>query len=310
MPAAVLVAAVAVVLAPDRVVFVDTARGTVVQTVALSGQGVAIFAAPDGRVLIPLQGEDATAVVAPSGTVERWRGRLFPLFSLEYDRMDVVLPGMLVTLSYPERVPLDRVPLAGVPGARRAACSRDGRLVVLIPSESGARALVEVAATEGGTTRTVELAGEASSVVMTGDGGVAIAASGNALAAAVLGETRARPEVDMGGEVRSLCLLPPGRDVLAGLAVGPTGEVVGIRVDPKARQPLSERFRTALPAPVAALAATAEDVAAVSGEALVLMARRGRIIARSIAIPGARDVTFLPQIAKSTVPRWGDAVRP
>ncbi len=306
MPAAVLVAAVAAVLASDRVVFVDTARGTVLQSVGLHGEGIGVFAAPDARVVVPLAGEDATAVVAPSGAVERWPGTVFPVFSSDYDRMVVVLPGMLVTLSYPERIPLLRVPLTGVPGARRAAGSPDGRLVAVIPSEPGAAVLVVVAATEGGTARTIELAAEATSVVLSGSGRVAVTGGGTALAAAVLGEARSRPAVDVGGEVRSLCVLPSGRDVLAGLAVGASGEVVGVRVDADANQPLSVRFRTRMPAPVTAVAAAGDDVAAISGESLILLARRGRRIARTVAIPGARDVAFLPQLARSTVPRWSD----
>jgi hypothetical protein len=306
----VLLAAVAAVLAPEKVVFVNTADGAVVQTAALPGRGIAIFAAPDRRVVVPLRDEDATAVVSPSGSVERWAGRVFPLFSSEYDRMDVILPGVLVTLSYPERLPLIRVPLEGVPGAVRAACSEDGRVVALIPSDSGGRTLVVVAAMEGGTAETVRLARQATTVVMADDSGVAVTASGDALEAAALGEMQARPALRVGGDVRSLCRLPPGGVVLAGLELGRTGAVVGIRVDPKARQPLRELFRTPLPAPVVALAALDEDIVAVSGDEVAVLARKGRRVARTCAVPGAYDVTLLPRTAQSTVPRWGDAALP
>jgi len=306
MVAPVLVAAVAAVLAPARVVFVDATRGTVLRTVSLPGEGAAIFAAPDGRTLVPLRGEDATAVVSPSGAVETWRGRLFPLFPSEGDRMAVVLPGLLAVLSYPERLPLVRVPLDGVGGALRAACSEDGRLVVLIPAGAGARTLLVVAVAEGGTARSAALAGEATSLALMPDGAVAVTASGATLAAVVVGEPQARPAIDAGGEVRSLCTVPGDREVLAGLAVGAAGEVLGVRVDRKARQPLSERFRTRLPAPVSALAASGDEVVAVSGETLVLL-RKGRRIAGQLPLPGARDVAFLPLVARTTLPQWSDA---
>ena len=310
VPAAVLLAAVAAVLAPEKVVFVSTADGAVVQTVRLPGRGIAIFAAPDQRVVVPLRDEDATAVVAPTGSVERWPGRVFPLFSSEYDRMGVVLPGMLVTLSYPERLPLFRVPLEGVPGAVRAACSEDGRVVALIPSGAGGRTLVVVAAMEGGTAQTVALAGDATSVVMADESGMAVTANGETLEAAALGEMRARPALGVGGEVRSLCRVPPGGVILAGVEMGGAGGVVGLRVDPKARQPLRELFRTPLPAPVVALAAAEEDLVAVSGDEIVVLARKGRRVARTVTVPGAYDVALLPSTAKSTVPQWGDAARP
>ncbi len=307
MTAAVLVAAVAVVLAPQRVVFVDTTQGVVLRSVGLPGTGFAIFAAPDGRVIVPLQGEDATAVVAPTGRVEHWPGRVFPLFFADYDRMHVVLPGLLATLSYPERLPLERVPIEGLAGVRRAACSLDGRLAAVIPAVAGARALLLVAAQEGGTVHQVDLAGDATHVVVAPTGDFAVVASGDTLAAAILGEPRTRAVLNVGGEVRSLCLLPNGREVIAGLATGATGEVVGVYVNPKAKQPLQEHFRTALGAPTIAVATSDEDVAAISGDALVVLIRGGRRIGKQVAVPGAQDLAVLPEKARSTVPTWSDA---
>jgi hypothetical protein len=310
VPAAVLVAAVAAVLAPKSVVFVDTAQGAVLRSIALPGEGLAIFAAPDGRVVVPLEGEDATAVVSTAGKVEPWRGRVFPLFCADDDRMFVVFPNMLATLSYPERLPLMRIPLEGVPAIRRAACSRDGRLVALIPALPGARALLIAATVEGGTVRSVQLAGEATHVVLAEDGVVAVAAGGTAVEVAVLGDARARPALTIGGEVRSLCLGASGRDVLVGLARGAAGEVVGFRVNPKARQPLKERFHTPLPAPVVAIAATDEEVAAISGDMLVLLAKGGRRIVRRLGLRGASDVTVLPARPSSPLPAWSDTTKP
>jgi hypothetical protein len=310
VPAAVFVAAVAAVLAPRSVVFVDTARGAVLRSVELPGEGLAIFAAPDGRVVVPLEGEDATAVVSTAGKVEPWRGRVFPLFCVDDDRMFVVFPNMLATLSYPERLPLMRVPLEGVPAIRRAACSQDGRLVAVIPALPGARVLLIAATIEGGTVRSVQLAGEATHVVLAEDGVVAVAAGGTAVEAVVLGDAQARPALTTGGEVRSLCLGANGRDVLVGLARGDAGEVVGFRVKAKSGQPLKERFRTPLPAPVVAIAATDEEVAAISGEVLVLLAKGGRRIVRRLGLRGARDVTVLPARPSSPLPAWSDATKP
>lgn len=297
-------------LAPERVLFVETTRGVVLRSVELPGAGLAIFAAPDGRVMVPLQGQDVTAVVTPAGNVERWPGRVFPLFFADYDRMHVVLPGVLATLSYPERLMLEQVPIEGLSGARRAACSNDGALVAVIPAVLGARALLLVAALEGGTVRQVELAGDATHVIVAPSGTFVVVASGDTLAAAVLGEPRTRAGLRVGGEIRSLCLLPNGRDVIAGLATGAAGELVAVRVDPRAQQPLKERFRTPLGAPAVAVATADEDVAAISGDALVVLVRGGRRIGRQVVVPGARDVAVLPARARSTVPAWSDAQRP
>ena len=307
MTAAVLVAAVAVVLAPQRVLFVDTAQGLVLRSVGLPGAGLAIFAAPDGRAMVPLQGEDATAVVAPTGRVERWPGRVFPLFFADYDRMHVVLPGLLATLSYPERLRLEQVPIEGLSAARRAACSLDGQLVAVIPAVVGARALLLVAAVEGGTVHQVDLEGDATHVVVAPSGAFAVVASGDTLAAAIMGEPKTRAGLRVGGEVRSLCLLPNGREVIAGLATGATGEVVCVGVNPKAQQPLMEHFRTPLGAPIVAVATSDKDVAAISGDALVVLVRGGRRIGRQVAVPGAQDLAVLPEKARSTVPTWSDA---
>ena len=310
VPAPLVLAAVAAVLAPEKVVFVDTAKGAIVETARITANGLAIFAAPDARAIVPLAEEDATEVVSPVGKSERWPGRVFPLFSREYDRMQVILPGALVTLSYPERLPLLRIPLAEVPGAIRAASSEDGRLVAVIPEGAGGRTLLIVAAMEEGSQRVVALGRPATSVVMTEEGRAAVTGNGTALEAEVLGEGRARPDLDVGGEVRSLCALATGRDVLAGLGMDQGGAVVGIRVDPKAKQPLKERFRTPMPAPVVALAAAGDDIVAVSGDDVVVLSHKGKRVARSLNVPGARDVALLPLLAKSTVPDWSDARTP
>jgi hypothetical protein len=309
--AAVLVAAVAAVLAPDRVVFVDTVKGAVVRSVELPGEGLAIFAAPDGRVLVPLQAEDATAVVTPAGSVERWPGRLFPLFFSQDDRMYVVLQGALATLSYPERLPLERFRLDGVPGARRAACSWDGEMVAIIPAVPGGRVLLlaEVLGVE--RVLQVGLAGEATHVVLAPNGAFAVTAAGESLEVVVVGEPIARPALATGGLVRALCLLPNEWDVAVGLERGGAGEILVVRADPGSKKtPLRERSRVSLPAPVTAVAVAGEEVAAISGDVLVVLSHGGRKLARQVAVPEGRDLAVLPEKARTSVPTWGDALKP
>jgi hypothetical protein len=308
--AAVLIAAVAAVLAPHTVVFVDTEQGAVLRVAELPGEGLAIFAAPDGRAVVPLRDEDATSIVGPTGLAERWPGRVFPLFFADWDRMYAVLPGVLATLSYPDRLLLERVPLEGVSGARRAACSDDGRLVAVIPATPGARALVLVAALGATVVQPVSLAAEAAHVVVAPTGAFAVVASGSTLEVAVMGEPAARAGVDVGGEVLSLCLSPKGRDVIAGLARGADGELVGVHVDPKARRPLKEQFRTRVSGPVVAVSVAGDKVAALSGDSLVVLSDGGLRIGKRVPLPGGRDLTVLPEKAKSTVPAWGDAPKP
>jgi hypothetical protein len=309
--AAVLVAAVAAVLAPDRVFFVDTVKGAVLRSVALPGEGLAIFAAPDGRALVPLRDEDATAAVSPAGQVERWPGRVFPLFFVQDDRMYVVLPGFLATLSYPERLPLERVRLDGLPGARRAACSHDGEMVAIIPAVPGSRVLLLIEVLGMEKIMPVGLAHEATQVALAPNGKFAVAAGRESLEAAIVGEPIARPALETGGEVQALCLLPNGRDVVAGLARGGAGEVLVVRADPGAKtKVLWEHSRVELPAPVTAAAAAGEEVVVVSGEQVVILAHGGRKIARQLSVPGARDLAVLPEKPSSAVPTWGDALKP
>ena len=306
-----MLAAVAAVLGTDRVVFVDTVQGAALRSAELPGEGIAIFAAPDGRVLVPLRAEDATAVVNPTGTVQRWPGRLFPIFFAQDDRMYVVVPGALVALSYPERLPLERVRLDGLPGARRAACSRDGATVAIIPEVPGARVLLFVDAFGVERVAQVGLAEEGRNVAVAPKGTFALVAGKDSLQAAITGEPVARPALAAGGGVRALCMLPNEWDVAVGLDRNGTGEVLVVRADPGSKKtPLKERSRVSLPAPVTAVAVAGEDVVAVSGDLLVVLSHGGRKVARQVAVRGARDVAVLPEKASTSVPAWSDALKP
>jgi hypothetical protein len=307
-----LVAAVAAVLTPREVVFVETASAGVVRRVELPGEGLDAFAAPDGRIVVPLAGDAGTAVVAASGTVERWPGRVFPLFFVEPDRMYVVLPGLLATLSYPERAPIARMPLAGVAGARRAACSADGRLVAVIPVDPGGHALVLVPALERGAPVRVELGGEPSLVTLAADGAFAVAVSGGRSLelTAAGGERRARDVLALDGAVRSVCPGVEGRGILVGLAGRAGGELVGVRVEPGAAEPLRVTFRTVLAAPVNAIGTAAGEIIALAGEDLVVLSHNGRHPRRVMAVAGATGLAVVPAQPQSTVPAWSDAAAP
>ncbi len=312
MPAGiVLAAAVAAVLGPRAVTFVDAGTGTVAQAVALPGDGLGVFAAPDGRVVIPLAAEDATIVAAASGAIERWRGRVFPMFFADFDRMHVVLPGALATLSYPERVPFAQIPLPGVAGARRAACSKDGRLVAVVPPGPDGASLTLVSALEGGTATTVLLDGEATAVALEPAGEYAVAAAGGAIEVALASRKHPLGSRALGSEVRALVFTADGRTVLAGTADGRGGgEVVGVQVDVSAKTPVKERFRTVMPGAVTAISAGDDAVVVLAGDTLVVLSPDGKRVRRKVAMAGMSGVALLPGEARSAVPGWTDARTP
>ena len=312
MPSSVvLAAALAAVLCPRAVVFVDTGTGTVARAVDLAGDGLAVFAAPDGRVVVPLANEDGTAVVDASGSVERWQGRVFPLFFADFDRMHVVLPGLLATISYPERVSLAKIPLPGLGGARRAACSADGRVVVVVPSGREGDSLTFVAALEGGSSSRVRLGGDASAVALAPGGAFAVVATGGGVVELTgPGHAHSLGTIDLRGRVQAVICTTDGRDALAGLANGSGGEIVGLRVDASAKAPLRERFRTPLAAGVKAIAVSENEVAALAGDVLVLLSPDGRKVRRRLAVAGALDVALLASRPLSAVPPWSDGKSP
>jgi hypothetical protein len=306
-----LVAAVAAVLCPHQVVFVDTSKGAVTSTVELPGDGLAVFAAPDGRVVVPLADEESTSVVAASGKVEQWNGRVFPMFFADFDRMHVIMPETLATLSYPERVLLVRMPLAGVGGVRRAACSADGRLVAIVPSGSDDRVLVMVAALEGGALSRVRLSTDAHAAALAPDGAFAVVIStSGSVEVAAAGQPHSLGVLDLQGRASAVVATPDGRGVLVGLARGKGGEIVGLRVDPSAKRPIKERFRTIVRGAVLALAIGEDEVIATTNEGLVVLSRGGTKVRRELALVGAGEVALLPARPRSAVADWTDGTRP
>ena len=303
----VLIGVIAAVLCPDRVVLVDVATARPTGTVALPGVGAAVFAAPDGRLLVPLVGADATLVLDGAAVVARWRGRLFPLFYDEPDHMHVVLPEVLLTLTYPERLPVTRVPIPGLTGARRAAVNRDGRLVAIAPAAAGSATLLIAAAVEGGSARRIALGGDARLLALAGDGAFAVVATGqNGLELALPGTDHSLVAQPLDGTVTAVAVTDR-REVIVGVAAPGGAALVGMKVDPSGKPSLKPKFRTPLPAAATALAVAHDDVVAIAGDQIVVLSKHGRRVRQIVPLVGGLDVTLLPERPTSAVPAWSDA---
>jgi hypothetical protein len=311
MVSASTLALVAAVLCPTEVVLVNVERAEVVRRTALPAEGVRVFAAPDGRVLVPLRAEDGTFVIAPNGSTERWRGRLFPLFGVEADRLYAVLSDSVVTLSYPERVLFARVPLPGLGGPLQAACSRDGRIVAVIPSAPGNRTLVIVEALTGASVARVELGRAVGVVAVAPDGGFALVGGDDGRVALVTAARAQQPAPLMcAGAVRAIAVDPEGRDGIVAFADGSAGAALVVKLEPDAKKPLVERRRIPTPWPVRAVAWAGDEVLIAGGDALLAVARRGKGRTHEVPLPGAADVAVLPERFVSVAPEWSDQPKP
>ncbi len=298
--------AIAAVLTRDRVVFAETTAARVLREIVLPAPAVAIFAAPDGRVVMPLAESDETLVVSPAGSSVRWPGRVFPVFFDEPDRMHIVLPELLLIASYPERLPILRVPVPGLKAPWRAVSTGDGILVAIcaMPSE---RRLVMAVAEPGAPQREVALAGEPRALAMAPGGEWIAVGLADGVQVEVAGEPQARPPLPVAGSVRTVAVSSDGRDVLVGTALGRGGRLVVLRVNPKVERGLKERDVVELAGPVEAVAAAGDDVLAVIGDTVVVLGRHGRKPLRELPVRGARQVAVLPADPTSVVPLWSDA---
>jgi len=302
-----VVAAIAAVLAGSEVVFVDTATGHVVSRVALGAEGVAVFAAPDARAIVPLAGDDATAVVAMRGEPSRWPGRLFPLFFDEVDRMHVVFPGSVATLTYPERLPLSRVDVSGLSGARRAAVSTNGRLTVVIPDDPDSPALFAVITGLSGGVGRVELPAPAQALTVSPDGDWFAAGLVDGRVALVApGLSRPVATLRLGQAVTEMCPTSDGRGFLAAVSQAGGAELVAVKVDPRAKAVLKERQRSTLGAEPLALAMSGRDALVLTRTSLLGLDRIGPKRRFEVEIPGAVGVALLPTRPRSTVPAWSE----
>ncbi len=304
MNALAVLAAVAAVLGEGRVSFFDTASGVLLVERELGDRGVALFAAPDGRVLVPLMGADATVVAGVAGEAERWVGRLFPLFFDEYDRMYVVLPGELVALSYPERAPIFRRPLAQLSGAWRAASSSDGRVVAVVPA--GARAqLLAVAPRDDRVARALALAGPASAVAVGPAGGwVVVAAEGGEVEVLALAGAE-RAQLHLAGEPRGMALSQDGSLLVVALVQPRANKLVGVRIRGPGK-PLGIRFESPLPEEPVDLALAGEEALVLSASGVSVFSGSGRKLRGRFEVLGGLRIAVLPAQAMSVVPDWGD----
>jgi hypothetical protein len=147
--AAVLIAAVAAVLTPGGVVFVDTAQGAVLRVAELPGEGLAPRRARRA-CRAPLRQEDLRRSSA-LGAWDLARAR-FPPFA-DYDRTYAVL-GFSRPALLQDRLLLERVPLEVYPGLgaalmmatrRLSAMPGGGAVTVARLNSSSSQALGEAA---------------------------------------------------------------------------------------------------------------------------------------------------------------------
>ncbi len=312
MVGACTLALVAAVLCPTEVVLVNVERAEVVRRTSLPAEGARVFAAPDARVLVPLRAEDATFAVTESGRSERWRGRLFPLFSTEVDRLYAVLSDSVVALSYPERVLFARVLVPGlVGGPLCAACSHDGRIVAVIPRPPGNRELILVEALTGAAVSRVDVGRAISVVAVAPDGGFSLVGGDDGeLTIVTLADARRPAPLACPGAIQALALDAEGRDAIVALAHGAAGAALVVKVDPKRKKPLAERRRIPTPWPVRAVAWAGDYLLVAGGDALLVVAKRGKGQPRELPLPGAADVAVLPERPVSIAPAWSDQPKP
>ncbi|MBI4915649.1 MAG: hypothetical protein HY825_07360 [Acidobacteria bacterium] len=303
----VVAAAVSAVLAGTEVVFVDTSVGRAVGRVELGASGIAVFAAPDSRAIVPLADVDATALVSLTGEPRRWPGRYFPLFFDEMDRMHVVLPGAVATLTYPERLTIAKAEVPRLTGARRAAVSADGRVVVVIPDEAGSPSLVVLITGPSGGVGRVELPAVARAVAVSpaGDWFVGGLVDGS-LALVAPGLSRPVANLVVGSTVLALGVTGEYRGLLAAVEGARGPELVEVRVDPKGKTGLREHRRTPMSVQPLAIGMAGSDALVVTVEGLLILNRLGPKRRFEVAIPGASGVAVLPGRARSAVPAWSE----
>jgi hypothetical protein len=296
MLAPTLLAAAAAVLAGGQISLVSVPEGRVTATVALPGTGAALFSAPDGSLVVPLASSDETVVIGPNGDLQRWPGRVFPLFFDEFDRMYVVMPEKLVCLAFPQRAEISRVLLPGTAGAYRAVVSSDGLAVALLAAPPARRELVVVVPRGESHVEKTSLGCEPLALTMDPAGGwVLTGCRDGGLEMMAGGETPARGSTRLDGEIVDLAPAPDGRSALAAVAGDGRAWLAGVRVKPRSRRPLKETFTTALPWLPVALAVRDDEVLVAGEGGVVLLRHGGRKITGQIALPGARAVAFLPE---------------
>lgn len=311
MSAALLLAAVVAVLGPGEVVLVGVESAAVRARVPLPEAGAAIFAAPDGAVIVPLRRSDATAVVRVDGRVKVEQGRLFPLFFDEFDRMFVVMPEQLALLAYPQRVTIREIALPGVAAIRHAAVTANGLAVALVDADPGAPGAWVVVT--GGEGRLIPVAAPcpAERVALAPDGEwLAVGCAGGRLA--LVGIGGAGTEVmAVGGEIAAMAVDESGRELLLAVAQGDgRGGLVRLRIRPGASPPAKERWRQPLPRPPRALAISGATVLVLDERGLAVWARGGRRLAGEVAIPEGVGLALVRETVGAMPESWGEPPPP
>ncbi|HPC84607.1 MAG TPA: hypothetical protein P5234_14930 [Thermoanaerobaculaceae bacterium] len=299
-----ILAVTVLILGPGDLSYVDTVSGAT-RTMPLPGFGAAVFVAPDGRAIVPSVSEDATWVLAEGREVERWSGRLMPMFFDEPDRLWALLPGELVLLSYPERLPLRRQGAKGLADVRAAGVSRDGRLVAAVTGGGEAELWLVVGDTQ--TVRRVPLPGPASSVAVAAEAELVAAGLETGGVVLVAPELPGLPRrIETPGAVVALGFDGDRKTLLVGCRTGTGGVVVGVRPELRPDRPAKELFRIPLKLPPSQLAVVGKQVLVLCGDRLLVLGRGGRTLERELEAPGARGMAVLPAEVRSVLPAWSD----
>lgn len=301
-----MLAATVVILGPSDLSFVDTTSGAT-RTTPLPGPAAGVFVAPDGRVVVPAAEEEATWVVAEGRALERWPGRLMPLFFDEPDRLWALLPGELALLSYPERLPLRRQRVEGLTAVRLAASSRDGRLVAAMGVEEGEATLWLLVPEDTQPVRRVPLPGPAAALAVAAEAelvAVGFEAGGVMLVAPGLPNLPVR--VDTPGGVAALAFDSAGKALLVGCRTAAGGVVVGVRAVLRPDKPAKELFRLGMRCPPSELLVAGRQVLARCGDRVLVLGKGGRVLERELEAPGAVRMALVPAETKSILPAWSD----
>ncbi|MGV8039912.1 MAG: hypothetical protein AB2L07_07495 [Thermoanaerobaculaceae bacterium] len=301
-----VLAATVLVLGPADLSYVDTTSGAT-RTVSLPGPGATVFVAPDGRAVVPAASEDATWVVADGRAVERWPGRLMPLFFDQPDRLWALLPGELALLSFPERLVLRRHRIDGLSGVRLAATSRDGRLVAVATAGGGEPALWLLVPEDTQVVRRVPLPGPASALAVAAEAelaAVGLEVGGVVIAAPELPNLPGRIETP--GAVLSLAFDGDHRVLLVGCRSDAGGAIIGVRAELRPDKPVRELFRVPLKVPPTQLVVAGSQVLALCGDRLLVLGKGGRTLERELEAPAARGMALVPAETKSALPAWSD----
>ncbi len=299
-------AATVAVLTSSQLCVVSLPAGSLVCR-ALPGPGAMLLAAPDRRIVVPLRDEDATVVVDPAGNEERWRGRFMPLFFDEPDRAYVLLPGELVTLSYPDRAPFHRMRLEGVQGATAATVSPDGRLVAIAPAGQGPSSLVMVSARQLRVLERLAVPAAVVQVVLPPETESAVVGLADGRVGVAIPELGLVPPVlELPEAVSALAVSPDGRGLVAGSGKAGRGVLVFARLKANSGRPLKERSRMDVDGQVRALAYSGSDLICLIGERVSLRTGAGDTVKREVNVPGAVAMAVLPDKAGFAVPIWDE----